>query len=150
MTYQGSFQPSPKSCPKYFQWCILFLNRHSSIKSTCVGLSISFFAPHVSNKLNNSRSLESGFDVTQSYLCSSSNLPIYKLLPRLSSKPLMCTAFRQICTMVVQPSNQVVEDYLTSGESELLLLHWCGVYTTASQLLGTWSKTDFILAMQRA
>lgn len=95
VTSQGSFQSCPKSRPKYFQWCVLFLNRHSNIKSTCVGLSISFFAPHVSNKLNNRRSLESGFDVTQSYLCSSSNLSSYKFLPRFSSKPLMCTAFRQ-------------------------------------------------------
>lgn len=73
----------------------LFLNRHSSIKSTCVGLSISFFAPQVSNKLEIRRSLESGFDVTWSYLCSSSNLSIYKVLPRLFSKPLTCTAFRK-------------------------------------------------------
>ena len=56
----------------------------------------------------------------------------------------------KICRVVVQVSNQVLEDYLTSGGSELLPLHWCDVHPTASQLLGTWSKTDFILAMQRA
>lgn len=56
----------------------------------------------MSNKLNTSRSLEGVSDVTRSYLCSS-NLSIYKLLPRLSRKPFRqnlyssCSAF-QWCT----------------------------------------------------
>lgn len=54
----------------------------------------------------------------------------------------------KICTVAVQLSNHILEDYLTSGGPELLLLRSCDVYTTESQL--SWSKSDFILAMQRA
>lgn len=126
-TSQGSFQSCPESCPKYFQWCILLLNRHGGIKNTCIELSISFFSPHVSNKCNNRRSLESGFDVTQSCLCSSSNLSIYKLLPRLSSKPLTCTAFRQNLNSgcsAFQPGTRGLFNQLWVWVA-LLALTWC-------------------------
>lgn len=152
MTSQGSFQSCPKSCPKYFQWCILFLNRHGSIKSTCVGPSTSFFAPHVSNKINNRRSLESGFDVIRNYLCSSSNLSIYKLLPRLSSKPLICIAFRQNlysgCS-AFQPGTRGLFNQRWVWADSLALM-WCLHYRkpAVGNLVQDWFNSGYAKSME--
>lgn len=109
-----------------------------------------FFAPHVSNKVNNRRSLENGFDVIQSFLCSSSNLSIYKLLPKLSSKPLMYTAFRHHlysdCSAFQRGTRGLFNQQRVWAASLALMWHLCYCKPAVWNLV----QADFILAIQRA
>lgn len=93
MTSQGSFQSSPKtmSHPKYFQWWILFLNRHGSKKVLMWDLIYLLFNPHASNNLNNGRSLECSYNAIQLVV------PLIKPLNPQAPAKIVCQTITVYC-----------------------------------------------------